>query len=100
MTAERIRPPGGQKVGRDRVVRCPADGDREPTRSGRMTPPRHFRERIRFFTVAEVAEHLSVSTRTIRRWIESCELVAHRFGRAVRIGEGDLRAFLATHRDS
>ena len=53
----------------------------------------------RFFTVAEVAERLGVSTRTIRRWIENLELVAHRFGRAVRIAECDLKAFLAMHRD-
>jgi hypothetical protein len=28
------------------------------------------------------------------------ELVAHRFGRAVRIAERDLQAFVAMHRDS
>jgi excisionase family DNA binding protein len=61
--------------------------------------PRRHREEIRFFTVAEVAERLGVSTRTIRRWIENKELVAHRFGRAVRIAENDLKAFLAMHRD-
>src|SRR5262245_20891806 len=33
---------------------------------------------IRFFTIAEVAEHLSVATRTVRRWIEAGHLVAHR----------------------
>ena len=55
--------------------------------------------RSEFFTVAEVAERLGVSTRTIRRWIENKELVAHRFGRAVRIAENDLKAFLAMHRD-
>ena len=76
----------------DRTV----DEDRESP--GRVAPRRH-REEIRFFTVAEVAERLGVSTRTIRRWIENKELVAHRFGRAVRIAENDLKAFLAMHRD-
>ena len=51
-----------------------------------------------FFPIAEVAERLDVSTRTVRRWIESRELVAHRFGGVVRIAESDLRSFLAAHR--
>jgi excisionase family DNA binding protein len=54
---------------------------------------------IEFFTIAEVAERLAVSPRTVRRWIGSGDLVAHRFRGAVRIAESDLRAFLATHRD-
>jgi excisionase family DNA binding protein len=51
-----------------------------------------------FFTVAEVAERLNVSTRTVRRWIALGLLRVHRFGRTVRISEADLAAFLATHR--
>lgn len=58
------------------------------------------RHRIQFFTVAETAEMSRVASRTVRRWIASGELVAHRFGRAVRIADGDLRAFLALHRES
>ena len=53
---------------------------------------------IRFFTVAEVAEAVDVSTRTVRRWIKSGELAAHHFGAVVRIAESDLKAFLAQHR--
>ena len=53
---------------------------------------------IRFFTVAEVADTVEVSVRTVRRWIKSGELVAHHFGTAVRIAESDLKAFLAQHR--
>ena len=65
-------------------------------RSGR---PRHqSREPISFFTVSDVAEHLGVSTRTVRRWIDGRRLIAHHFGRAVRIAEEDLRAFLTAHR--
>lgn len=60
---------------------------------------RHQRvDTAKFFTIAEVAERLHVATRTVRRWIDSGELVAHRFGAVVRIAEGDLRAFLALHR--
>jgi excisionase family DNA binding protein len=54
---------------------------------------------MRFFTVAEVAEIVGVSVRTVRRWIKSGELVAHHIGAVVRIAEGDLRAFIAGHRD-
>jgi excisionase family DNA binding protein len=46
-----------------------------------------------YFTVDEVAESLGVSTRSVRRWIASGELVAHWFGRSVRIAESDLKAF-------
>jgi excisionase family DNA binding protein len=60
---------------------------------------RHRDNQIKFFTIAEIAERLGVSTRTVRRWIRSGYLVAHRFGGIVRISETDLRAFLALHRD-
>jgi excisionase family DNA binding protein len=54
---------------------------------------------MQFFTIAEVAACVDVSTRTVRRWIKSGELVAHYFGGVVRIAESDFRAFLAMHRD-
>ena len=61
-------------------------------------PRRQFRDRISFYTVPEVAQHLGVSTRTVRRWVKERQLVGHHFGRAVRISEPDLRAFLAVRR--
>lgn len=54
---------------------------------------------MRFFTIAEVAEIVEVTTRTVRRWLKSGDLVAHRFGGVVRISEDDLRDFLNRHRD-
>jgi excisionase family DNA binding protein len=57
-------------------------------------------EAIQFFTIAEVAECLGVCPRTVRRRIKSGELVAHRFGRALRIAESDLKAFIARHRET
>jgi excisionase family DNA binding protein len=54
---------------------------------------------MRFFTIAEVAEIVEVATRTVRRWIRSGDLVAHRFGGAVRISEDDLRDFFDRHRN-
>jgi excisionase family DNA binding protein len=64
----------------------------------------HKRDKIvrsatsRFFTISAIAQFLDVSPRTVRRWIKDGKLVAHRFGSAVRIGEGDLAAFVALHR--
>ena len=46
---------------------------------------------MRFFTIAEVAEIVEVTTRTVRRWIRSGDLVAHRFGGVVRISEDEIR---------
>ena len=60
---------------------------------------RHHDKQANFFTIAEVADRLGVATRTTRRWIKSGALVVHRVGRVVRIAEGDLRVFLALHRD-
>jgi excisionase family DNA binding protein len=56
------------------------------------------RSELKFFSIRYVAEALSVSTRTVRRWIERGELVAHHLGGAVRIAESDLKAFLAQRR--
>jgi excisionase family DNA binding protein len=59
----------------------------------------HRGNQIKFFTIAEVAERLNVATRTVRRWIKADDLVVHRFGGVIRIAEGDLRVFLALHRE-
>lgn len=52
----------------------------------------------KFFTITQAAELLEVSSRTVRRWIDTGRLVAHRFGGTVRIADPDLRAFLSRHR--
>lgn len=51
-----------------------------------------------FFTIPEVADHLNVCERTVRRWIDSGVLPAHVLGRLVRISQADLAAFLAARR--
>ena len=76
-----------------------SDGDMEAVASGPVRGRRNRDNEIRFFTIAEVAERLHVATRTIRRWIQADDLVVHRVGGVVRIAEGDLRAFLALHRE-
>ena len=52
----------------------------------------------RFYTTQEVSDSLAVSPRTVSRWIEREELIAHEFGRSVRIADHDLQAFLARQR--
>jgi excisionase family DNA binding protein len=66
---------------------------------GPQHPGQAPRDQMRFFTVAAVAAFFAVSTRTVRRWIKGGDLVAHRFGTAVRIAESDLKAFIAHQRD-
>lgn len=52
----------------------------------------------RFFTIADIADCVDVSTRSVRRWIASGELTAHRIGGIVRISEADFLTFLALRR--
>jgi excisionase family DNA binding protein len=47
----------------------------------------------RFLTVNEIADRWQTSSRKIRRMIDAGELVAHRFGRHVRVSESDLLAY-------
>jgi excisionase family DNA binding protein len=51
-----------------------------------------------FFTINDIANCLDVSTRTVRRWIKSGALPAHRIERIVRISSVDFAAFLAQRR--
>ena len=51
-------------------------------------------------TILQTAEHLQVSTKTIRRWIDSGELIAHRFGRQWRISDADLQIFIRMRREA
>lgn len=53
----------------------------------------------KFYDIKAVAESLDVSPRTIRRWVAKGALIIHRVDGVVRIGEADLRAFLALHRE-
>lgn len=51
-----------------------------------------------FLTVDQTADVLQVSPRHVRRLIARGALVAHRFGRLVRIGPVDLKAYTDAHR--
>jgi excisionase family DNA binding protein len=49
-------------------------------------------------TIDQTAEHLQVSTKTVRRWLKTGDLIAHRFGRQWRISESDLQVFIRMRR--
>ncbi|MEY2435962.1 MAG: hypothetical protein QOH64_1313 [Acidimicrobiaceae bacterium] len=51
--------------------------------------------RARFLTVAEVAEHLRVSSMTVYRLVKAGDLPAVRVGKSYRVREDDLDAYLA-----
>ena len=62
----------------------PSDSDMEAAAFADARGRHHRDDQIKFFTITEVAERLRVSTRTVRRWIEAGDLVAHRVGGVVR----------------
>jgi len=45
----------------------------------------------KFYTIAQIADVVEVSTRTVRRWIGEELLVAHRINGLVRVSETDFR---------
>ena len=55
-------------------------------------------EPVQLLTIAQAAERLALSRRTVERLIERRELRAVRFGRSVRVTERELAAFVAARR--
>ena len=50
-------------------------------------------------TIADVADQLQVSTKTVRRMITRGDLPVHRLGRQIRVAPHDLGAFLHRSRE-
>ena len=59
-----------------------------------IRPPATVPEPAPLMTVAEVANHLQVSIRTVRRLITAQELTVVRVGKAVRVRPADLLAYV------
>lgn len=53
----------------------------------------------RLLTVADVADHLQLSTKSVRRLIERQAFPVHRIGRQVRVAPHDLAAFIHRSRE-
>ena len=47
-----------------------------------------------YYTLAEIAQRLKVSYRTVYRWVQAKELSAYKLGSDWRVAESDLQAFL------
>jgi len=45
-------------------------------------------------TIEQTAKVLQVSSKTVRRWIDAGDLIAHRLGGQWRISETDLQSFI------
>ena len=58
-------------------IRSSSDSDLEVAAFADVRDRRQRDNQIKFFTIAEVAECLRVSTRTVRRWIKAGDLIAH-----------------------
>ena len=47
-----------------------------------------------YYTLAEIAQGLKVSYRTVYRWVQAGKLSAYKLGSDWRVAESDLQAFL------
>ena len=47
-----------------------------------------------YYTLAEIAQRLKVSYRTVYRWVQAGELSAYKLGTEWRVAESDLQSFL------
>jgi excisionase family DNA binding protein len=52
----------------------------------------------KFLTIAEVAERLNISEKTLRKWVGDGILPGFKLGGCVRVDEGDLAAFIESGR--
>jgi len=57
------------------------------------------RSRTKYYSVKEVAERQGSCERSVRRKIAAGLLIAHRFGRLVRISEDDLLSYERLNRN-
>ena len=75
------------------------DGAEIPIRPARERRPSSGRRARAFHTVGRIAEQLDVSEKSVRRWIGSRKLVAHRIDGILRVSDDDFATFLAAHRE-
>jgi excisionase family DNA binding protein len=80
-----------------RTSKRPKNATREPSLGATAFLTRG-RPLTKLRTIEDTAELLSVSPRTVQRLIKSGVLQVHRFGRLVRIADGDIALLLAMNR--
>ncbi len=64
----------------------------------RPTSPPPSRTATRLLAVAETAEFLRLSDKTVRRMITRGDLASHRIGSSLRLYEHEVRAFVSERR--
>jgi excisionase family DNA binding protein len=79
------------------MERRASDSARRGIAQIRVGRPRGPPQRLR--TIDETAEILNLSSRTVRRLIDSGALPVHRFGRSVRVSDPDIVQLMAASRD-
>ena len=52
-----------------------------------------------FYSFTAIAQALEVNERTVRRWVDAGELIAHRLGGRRRVSQSDLDSFLNERRE-
>jgi excisionase family DNA binding protein len=55
-------------------------------------------DEIRWMSTGEAARRLGVTVRTLYRLIDEAELPAYKFGRVIRLQEGEIEAFIRASR--
>jgi excisionase family DNA binding protein len=55
-------------------------------------------EQIRWMSTKEAAEHLGVTLRSLYRFIDEGMVTAYKFGRVIRLQEGDVNRFIESCR--
>jgi excisionase family DNA binding protein len=87
---DRNRPP--------RAISIREAGEFFPALSGRRIEAAPLESGVvAFYTVAQLAVRWGISERQIHRYIDSCDLIATRFGRSIRISAAEAARFETSH---
>jgi excisionase family DNA binding protein len=87
------------EIGEAHMERRASDSQRRAIAQMRVGRLQSLRQPLRLRTIDETAEILNVSSRTVRRLIDSGALAVHRFGRSVRVSDPDIAQLMAASRD-
>lgn len=76
----------------------PTKGSASRSTSGTNGSSARARPLTKLRTINETADLLNISPRTVRRLVDLGALQVHRFGRLVRVADGDIAVLLAANR--
>ena len=87
------------QIGEALMERRASDSPRRAIAQIRVGRPHRLRQPLRLRTIDETAEILNLSSRSVRRLIDSGALPVHRFRRSVRVSDPDIVQLMAASRD-